>query len=171
MTNVKEMHGNEIVRPLSKRWGAQLLRLAKELAPLSGLGLVALGILGWFHYEITRLDSRMDLLNQRMTTEIQNLRQDLQTEIRDVREEVREVRNSLQTEIRDVREEVNDVREEVNDVREEVRGLRDEVQGLRDETRQGLQALNERIDRLLLAQTSASVVPTAPGSAGRESSP
>ena len=164
MTDVKEMHGNEIVRPMSKRWGAPLLRLAKELAPLSGLGLVALGILGWFHYEMTRLDSRMDLLNERMTTEIQNLRQDLQTEIRDVREEVREVRNSLQTEIRDVRE-------EVNDVREEVRGLRDEVQGLRDETRQGLQALNERIDRLLLAQTSASVVPTAPGSAGRDSSP
>ena len=143
MTNAKEMHGNEIVRPMSKRWGAQLLRLAKELAPLSGLGLVALGILGWFHYEITRLDSRMDLLNQQMTTEIQNLRQDLQTEMRDVREEVREVRNSLQTEMRDGRQ----------------------------ETRQELQALNERIDRLLLALASASVVPTAPGSAGRESSP
>ena len=136
MTNVKEMHGNEIVRPRSKRWRAQLLRLAKELAPLSGLGLVALGILGWFHYEITRLDSRMDLLNQQMTTEIQNLRQDLQTEMRDVRDD-------LQTEMRDGRQ----------------------------ETRQELQALNERIDRLLLALASASVVPTAPGSAGRESSP
>ena len=136
MTNVKEMHGNEIVRPRSRQWGAQLLRLAKELAPLSGLGLVALGILGWFHYEITRLDSRMDLLNQQMTTEIQNLRQDLQTEMRDVRDD-------LQTEMRDGRQ----------------------------ETRQELQALNERIDRLLLALASASVVPTAPGSAGRESSP
>ena len=136
MTNAKEMHGNEIVRPRSKRWGAQFLRLAKELAPLSGLGLVALGILGWFHYEITRLDSRMDLLNQQMTTEIQNLRQDLQTEMRDVRDD-------LQTEMRDGRQ----------------------------ETRQELQALNERIDRLLLALASASVVPTAPGRAGRESSP
>ena len=129
MTNVKEMHGNEIVRPTSKRWGAQLLRLAKELAPLSGLGLVALGILGWFHYEITRLDSRMDLLNQRMTTEIQNLRDDLQTQIRDVHDD-------LQTEMRE-----------------------------------GFRALNERIDRLLLALAGASVVPAAPGSAGRESSP
>ena len=143
MTNAKEMHGNEIVRPMSKRWGAQLLRLAKELAPLSGLGLVALGILGWFHYEITRLDSRMDLLNQQMTTEIQNLRQDLQTEIRDVR-------NDLQAEMRDVRE---------------------EVRGHREETRQGLQALNERIDRLLLAQAGASVVPAAPGRTETESSP
>ena len=143
MTNVKEMHGNETVRPMSKQWGAQLLRLAKELAPLSGLGLVALGILGWFHYEITRLDSRMDLLNEQMTTEIQNLRQDLQTEMRDVR-------NDLQAEMRDVRE---------------------EVRGHREETRQGLQALNERIDRLLLALAGASVVPAAPGSAGRESSP
>ena len=143
MTNVKEMHGNEIVRPLSKRWGAQLLRLAKELAPLSGLGLVALGILGWFHYEMTRLDSRMDLLNQRMTTEIQNLRQDLQTEMRDMRD-------GLQAEMRDVRE---------------------EVRGLREETRQGLQALNERIDRLLLAQASASVAPAAPGRPETESSP
>ena len=129
MTDVKEMHGNEIVRPMSKRWGAQLLRLAKELAPLSGLGLVALGILGWFHYEITRLDSRMDLLNQRMTTEIQNLRDDLQTQIRDVHDD-------LQTEMRE-----------------------------------GFRALNERIDRLLLALAGASVVPAAPGSAGRESSP
>ena len=147
MTDVKEMPGNEIVRPMSKRWGTQLLRLAKELAPLSGLGLVALGILGWFHYEMTRLDSRMDLLNQRMTTEIQNLRDDLQIEIRDVREEVREVRESLQTEMRD---------------------MRGEVRGLRDEMRQGLQALNERIDRLLLAHTGASVAPTDPGSTGRD---
>ena len=143
MTNVKEMHGNEIVRPRSRQWGAQLLRLAKELAPLSGLGLVALGILGWFHYEMTRLDSRMDLLNQQMTTEIQNLRQDLQTEIRDVR-------NDLQAEMRDVRE---------------------EVRGHREETRQGLQALNERIDRLLLALAGASVVPAAPGHTETESSP
>ena len=49
---------------------------------------------------MTRLDSRMDLLNQQMTTEIQNLRQDLQTEMRDVREEVRghreETRQGLQ---------------------------------------------------------------------------
>ena len=132
MTNVREMQGKENVRPASKPRGAQPLRLAKKLAPLSGLGLLALGILGWFHYEITRLDSRMDLLNQQMTTEIQNLRQDLQTEMRDVREEVR---------------------------------------GHREETRQELQALNERLDRLLLALASASVVPTAPGSAGRESSP
>ena len=143
MTNVKEMHGNEIVRPLSKRWGAQLLRLAKELAPLSGLGLVALGILGWFHYEITRLDSRMDLLNEQMTTEIQNLRDDLQTQIRDVGKD-------LQTEMRYVRK---------------------EVRGLREETRQGFQALNERLDRLLLAYTGASVVPAAPGRPERESSP
>ena len=151
MTNVKEMHGNEIVRPMSKQWGAQLLRLAKELAPLSGLGLVALGILGWFHYEITRLDSRMDLLNQRMTTEIQNLRDDLQTQIRDVR-------NDLQTEMRDVR----------NDLQTEMRDMRDDLQ---TEMREGFRALNERIDRLLLAQAGASVVPTAPGSADRESSP
>ena len=130
------------------------MRLAKELAPASGLALLALGIVGWFHYEITRLDSRMDLLNQQMTTEIQNLRQDLQTEIRDIR-------NDLQAEIRDVRD---GLQTEMRDVREEVRGHR-------EETRQGLQALNERIDRLLLAQAGASVVPAAPGSTGRESSP
>ena len=126
------MQGKEDMGPAAKPRGAQLLRLAKELAPLSGLGLLVLGILGWFHYEITRLDSRMDLLNQQMTTEIQNLRQDLQTEMRDVREEVR---------------------------------------GHREETRQGLQALNERIDRLLLAQASASVVPAAPDRTETDSSP
>ena len=126
------MQGKENVRPAAKPRGAQLLRLAKELAPLSGLGLLVLGILGWFHYEITRLDSRMELLNEQMTTEIQNLRDDLQTQIRDVRKEVR---------------------------------------GLREETRQGFQALNERLDRLLLAYTGASVVPAAPGRPERESSP
>ena len=137
------MQGKEDVGPAARPRGAQLLRLAKELAPLSGLGLLVLGILGWFHYEITRLDSRMDLLNQQMTTEIQNLRQDLQTEMRDVR-------NDLQTEMRDVRE---------------------EVRGHREETRQGFQALNERLGRLLLAHTGAWVVPAAPGRTDGESSP
>ena len=123
------MQGKENVRPAAKPRGAQLLRLAKELAPLSGLGLLVLGILGWFHYEITRLDSRMDLLNEQMTTEIQNLRDDLQTQIRDVRKD-------LQTEMR-----------------------------------KGFQALNERLDRLLLAHTGASVAPAAPGRPERESNP
>ena len=123
------MQGKENVRPAAKPRGAQLLRLAKELAPLSGLGLLVLGILGWFHYEITRLDSRMDLLNEQMTTEIQNLRDDLQTQIRDVRKD-------LQTEMR-----------------------------------KGFQALNERLDRLLLAHTGASVAPAAPGRPEKESNP
>ena len=105
------------------------MRLAKELAPASGLALLALGIVGWFHYEITRLDSRMDLLNEQMTTEIQNLRDDLQTQIRDVG-------NDLQTEMRE-----------------------------------GFQALNERLDRLLLAHTGAWVAPAAPGRTDGESSP
>ena len=134
------MQGKENVRPAAKPRGAQLLRLAKELAPLSGLGLLVLGILGWFHYEITRLDSRMDLLNEQMTTEIQNLRDDLQTQIRDVRKD-------LQAEMRDVRKD------------------------LQAEMRKGFQALNERLDRLLLAHTGASVAPAAPGRPERESSP
>ena len=154
MKNAKEMHGNGIARPRFKRWGARLGRLAKDLAPASGIAVLALGILGWFHFEITRLDGRTDLLNERMTTEIQTLRHDLQPDVPEVRD---------------------DLQREFFSVRAEFRGLRAEIRGLRDalqtEMREGFRALNERIDLLMLAHSCTSVVPTDPGSTGREVSP
>ena len=154
MRNAKEMHGNGIARPMFKRWGARLGRLAKDLAPASGIAGVALGILGWFHFEITRLDGRTDLLNERMTIEIQNLRHDLQPDGPGIRD-------GLQREF-------SSVRAEVRGLRDEVHGLRDEIRGLGDDLREGFRALNERIDLLMLAYNCPSGVPMAPG---RETSP
>lgn len=144
MKNAKEMHGNGIARPRFKRWGARLGRLAKDLAPASGIAVLALGILGWFHFEITRLDGRTDLLNERMATEIQNLRHDFQPDVPEVRD---------------------DLQQEFSSVRAEFRGLRAEIRGLRDDLREGFRALNERIDLLMLAYNCPAGVPTDPGRA------
>lgn len=144
MKNAKEMHGNGIARPRFKRWGARLGRLAKDLAPASGIAVLALGILGWFHFEITRLDGRTDLLNERMATEIQNLRHDFQPDVPEVRD---------------------DLQREFFSVRAEFRGLRAEIRGLRDDLREGFRALNERIDLLMLAYNCPAGVPTDPGRA------
>lgn len=154
MKNAKEMHGNGIACPMFKRWGARLGRLAKDLAPASGIAVVALGILGWFHFEITRLDGRTDLLNERMTTEIQTLRHDLQPDVPEVRD--------------DLQREFFSVRAEFRGLRAEVHGLRDEIRGLRDDLREGFRALNERIDLLMLAYNCPAGVPTDPGRAGRD---
>lgn len=97
-------------------------------------GLVALAFFGWIHYDISRLDRRVDLLNERMTSEMQAHRAELQADIRNVR-------TDLQAEMRGLRTEMREGFAAVN--------------GRIDQVNARLDHLNARIDKLLIVYANA----------------
>lgn len=127
MAQKRAMSGKNSEAILPRGWRTPVWEAVKALAPASGLGLVALAFFGWMHYDISRLDRRVDLLNERMTLEIQALRAELHADIRNVR-------TDLQAEMRRLRTEMRESFAVVN-------GRLDQV--------------NDRIDRLLLASVNA----------------
>lgn len=138
MAQKRAMSSNNSEAILPKRWWTPVWEVVKALAPASGLGLVALAFFGWMHYDISHLDRRVDLLNERMTLEIQALRAELHADIRNVR-------TDLQAEMRSLRIELQ---AEMREGFVAVNGRIDQVNARPDQ-------LNARIDELLIAYANS----------------
>lgn len=138
MTRTRAMSSKNSEAILPTRWRTPVWEVVKALAPASGLGLVALALFGWMHYDISRLDRRVDLLNERMTLEIQALHAELHADIRNVR-------TDLQAEMRSLRIEL----------KAEMREGFVAVNGQIDQVNARLDQLNARIDELLIAYANS----------------
>lgn len=138
MAQKRAMSGKNSEAILPRGWRTPVWEAVKALAPASGLGLVALAFFGWMHYDISRLDRRVDLLNERMTLEIQALRAELHADIRNVR-------TDLQAEMRSLRIEL----------KAEMREGFVAVNGRIDQVNARLDQLNARIDELLIAYANS----------------